>query len=155
MKQTCPTLIAISSLVSWLCALSLVLASGTGTAFAAQTPDPLNWDAVVEEARDQQLYFYAWGGDQLTNDYLAWVGQRVAAEYGIRMTHVRLSDTADAVSRILAEKQAGNTDRGAVDLLWLTGENFASLKTNDLLFGPWAEQLPNFAWTDACGFWRS
>jgi putative thiamine transport system substrate-binding protein len=52
------------------------------------------------------------------------------------MTHVRLSDTADAVSRILAEKQAGNTDRGAVDLLWLTGENFASLKTNDLLFGP-------------------
>jgi putative thiamine transport system substrate-binding protein len=71
------------------------------------------------------------------------------------MTHVRLSDTADAVSRILAEKQAGNTDRGAVDLLWLNGENFASLKTNDLLFGPWAEQLPNFAWTDACDLWRS
>jgi putative thiamine transport system substrate-binding protein len=149
MKKTCPTLIAISCLASWLGALSLVLASGTGTTFAAQAPDPSDWDAVVAEARDQPLFFYAWGGDQLTNDYLAWVGQRVAADYGIRMTHVRLSDTADAVSRILAEKQAGNTDRGAVDMLWINGDNFASLKTNDLLFGPWAEQLPNFVWVNA------
>jgi putative thiamine transport system substrate-binding protein len=53
------------------------------------------------------------------------------------------------VSRILAEKQAGNTDRGAVDMLWINGDNFASLKTNNLLFGPWAEQLPNFARVNA------
>ena len=132
-----------------LLASILLLAINAGNTLEAQTPDPADWASVVAEARDQPLFFYAWGGDQLTNDYLAWVGQRVAAQYGIRMTHVRLSDTADAVSRILAEKQAGNTDRGAVDMLWLNGENFASLKTNDLLFGPWAEQLPNFAWVNA------
>jgi putative thiamine transport system substrate-binding protein len=132
-----------------LLASILLLAINAGNTLEAQTPDPADWALVVAEARDQPLFFYAWGGDQLTNDYLAWVGQRVAAQYGIRMTHVRLSDTADAVSRILAEKQAGNTDRGAVDMLWLNGENFASLKTNDLLFGPWAEQLPNFAWVNA------
>lgn len=130
-------------------AVILLLTVSAANTLDAQTPDTADWASVVAEARDQPLYFYAWGGDQQTNDYLAWVGQRVAAQYGIRMTHVRLSDTADAVSRTLAEKQAGNTDRGAVDMLWLNGENFASLKTNDLLFGPWAEQLPNFAWVNA------
>lgn len=149
MTHRCSTPAAPSRFRRWLTAAGLLLAFGPCHAFGAQTPDPADWASVVAEARDQPLFFYAWGGDQLTNDYLAWVGQRVAAQYGIRMTHVRLSDTADAVSRILAEKQAGNTDRGAVDMLWLNGENFASLKINDLLFGPWAEQLPNFAWVNA------
>lgn len=149
MTHCCSTPAAPSRCRRWLKAAGLLLAFGPCHAFGAQTPDPADWASVVAEARDQPLFFYAWGGDPLTNDYLAWVGQHVAAEYGIRMTHVRLSDTADAVSRILAEKQAGNTDRGAVDLLWINGDNFASLKTNNLLFGPWAEQLPNFALVNA------
>ena len=149
MTHCCSTPAAPSRFRRWLKAAALLLAFGPCHTYGAQTPDPADWASVVAEARDQPLFFYAWGGDQLTNDYLVWVGQRVAAEYGIRMTHVRLSDTADAVSRILAEKQAGNTDRGAVDLLWINGDNFASLKTNHLLFGPWAEQLPNFAWVNA------
>ncbi len=133
----------------WLLASSLLMTLGTSNTLWAQSPNPSDWASVVQKAHDQALYFYTWGGDQQTNDYLVWVAQRVAEEYSIRMTHVRLSDTADAVSRILAEKQAGNTDRGAVDLLWLNGENFANLKNNDLLFGPWAEQLPNFALVNA------
>lgn len=149
MTHCCSTPAAPSRFRRWLKAAGLLLAFGPCHAFGAQTLDPADWLLVVAEARDQPLFFYAWGGDQLTNDYLAWVGRRVAAEYGIRLTHVRLSDTADAVSRILAEKQAGNTERGAVDMLWINGDNFASLKTNDLLFGPWAEQLPNFAWVNA------
>jgi len=149
MTHCCSIPAASSRFRRWLKAAGLLLAFGSCHAFGAQTADPADWATVVAEARDEPLFFYAWGGDQLTNDYLAWVGQRVAAEYGIRMTHVRLSDTADAVSRILAEMQAGNTDRGAVDLLWINGDNFASLKTNDLLFGPWAEQLPNFALVNA------
>lgn len=112
-------------------------------------PDPAHWQTVEQEARGQALYFYAWGGEQRTNDYLAWVAGELARDYNIRMTHVRLADTADAVARVLAEKQAGNTTRGAVDLLWVNGENFASLKSNDLLFGPWAETLPNFALVNA------
>jgi putative thiamine transport system substrate-binding protein len=130
-------------------ALTCLLLLIVGRPLWAQSPDPADWTSVVQQARDQALYFYAWGGDPQTNNYLDWVAQSVAEQYGIRMTHVRLSDTADAVSRILAERQAGNTQRGSVDLLWLNGKNFASLKHNQLLFGPWAEQLPNFALVNA------
>jgi putative thiamine transport system substrate-binding protein len=133
----------------WLLIAKLLITLGVASDLSAQLPDPSDWATVVQQADSQELYFYTWGGDQQTNDYLAWVERQVEHEYGIRMTHVRLSDTADAVARILAERQAGNTDRGAVDLLWLNGENFASLKSNGLLFGPWAEQLPNFALVNA------
>jgi putative thiamine transport system substrate-binding protein len=49
---------------------------------------------------------------------------------------------------VLAEKTAGREDGGSVDLIWINGENFAAMKRGGLLFGPWAEQLPNFALTD-------
>lgn len=111
-------------------------------------PDPANWPAVLAEARGQELFFYAWAGEQRTNEYLSWVAAELQREFDIHMTHVRLSDTAEATARVLAEKQAGNLASGAVDLLWINGENFASMKANGLLFGPWSEQLPNFALTN-------
>ncbi|MBC53419.1 MAG: ABC transporter substrate-binding protein [Gammaproteobacteria bacterium] len=135
-------------LCGWLAA-AVVLTSGAVGKLSAQSPAPSDWPSVVQAAEGQALFFYAWGGDPQINDYLAWVGRRVNELHGVRMTHVRLGDTSDAVSRVLAERQAGTLQDGAVDLLWLNGENFASLKSNDLLFGPWAEQLPNFALVNA------
>ena len=64
---------------------------------------------------------------------------------------MKLSDTADAVARVLAEKAAGNTDAGSVDLIWINGENFAAMKEADLLFGPFVAELPNFALVDTEG----
>ena len=37
---------------------------------------------------------------------------------------------------------AGQTSGGAVDLIWVNGENFAAMKSQGLLFGPLAETLP-------------
>ncbi|MCA1770528.1 MAG: ABC transporter substrate-binding protein [Halomonas sp.] len=111
-------------------------------------PDPADWDAVLEEARGQSVYWYAWAGEERTNDYIQWTADRVAAEFDIELVHVKLSDTAEAVSRVLAERQAGNDDRGNVDMIWINGENFATMKANDLLFGPWSEQLPHYPLTD-------
>ncbi|MCH7817201.1 MAG: ABC transporter substrate-binding protein [Proteobacteria bacterium] len=121
-------------------------------ALSAEKPDPSDWQSVAEEARGQTVYFNAWGGETRINRYIGWVSREVKARYEVTLQHVKLTDTAQAVSRILAEKQAGNMTRGAVDLLWLNGENFAALKQNDLLFGPWAEQLPNFSLVDADQF---
>lgn len=113
----------------------------------AAAPDPSDWEAVLDEARGQTVYWYAWAGEQRTNDYIDWVAGKVEERFDIELTHVKVGDTAEAVSRVLAEKQAGNQDDGNVDLIWLNGENFATMKTNDLLFGPFAEALPNFALT--------
>ena len=55
----------------------------------------------------------------------------------------QLADTAEAVTRVLAEKTAGRDDGGSIDLIWINGENFASMKEQDLLFGPFVSDLPN------------
>ncbi len=126
------------------------LAAFLPTVALAQT-DPADWDAVTAAAEGQTVYWNAWGGSTTTNDFIAWVGERVAADYGVTLEHVKLTDTADAVTRVLAEKQAGENDDGAIDMIWINGANFAAMKEQDLLFGPFAEQLPNWAFVDVDG----
>jgi putative thiamine transport system substrate-binding protein len=107
-----------------------------------------DWAGVLQKARGQRVQFNAWGGDQRINDYIAWAAGEVAARTGVAVRHVKLTDTAEAVSRIVAEKAAGKDSGGSVDLIWINGENFAALKSKGLLFGPFAETLPNFAFVD-------
>jgi len=115
---------------------------------AGAAPDAGDWPAVLREARGQTVYWNAWAGEPRINDYIAWAGREAEARFGVTVVHVKLSDTAEAVSRVLAEKSAGRSEGGSVDLVWINGENFASMKRNGLLHGPWAEDLPNFALTD-------
>jgi len=121
----------------------------TSPAFA--DPDPANWDAVTAEARGQTVYWNAWGGSTTTNDFIAWIGDKVQADYGVTLEHVKLTDTADAVSRVLAEQAANQDTDGAVDMIWINGANFASMKQAGLLFGPFAEDLPNWSLVDVDG----
>ncbi|MEM9707331.1 MAG: ABC transporter substrate-binding protein [Pseudomonadota bacterium] len=115
---------------------------------ASAETDPADWDAVQSAAEGQTVFWHAWGGSTTTNDFIAWVGSRVSEDYGVTLKHVKLSDTAEAVSRVVAEKSAGVTEGGAVDMIWINGENFASMKESDLLFGPFAEALPNWSLVD-------
>ncbi len=128
---------------------ALVAAALAGPA-TAQT-DPSDWDAVLEAARGQTVYWHAWGGSTTTNAFIDWVGERVAEDHGVALEHVKLADTADAVSRVIAEKTAGRDEGGAVDLIWINGANFAAMKEGGLLFGPFAEDLPNWALVDVEG----
>jgi len=106
------------------------------------------WDEVLREARGQTVFWHAWAGSSRVNDFIQWVGREVRQQFGVTVEHVKLADTADAVSRVIAEKSVGRDTGGAVDLLWLNGENFAAMKTQGLLFGPWAESVPNWRYVD-------
>ena len=128
-----------------------ILAALISPMAALADPTPADWDAVLAEAKGETVYWNAWGGSTTTNDFLAWVGERVSEDYGVTLEHVKLTDTADAVTRVLSEKQAGQNDDGAIDMIWINGTNFAAMKDADLLFGPYAEQLPNWALVDAEG----
>ncbi len=110
-----------------------------------------DWQATVAAARGQDVYFNAWGGDEHVNDYIAWVGQAVQDRFGIKLTHVKLGDTAEAVGRVVAEKTAGRLEGGSVDLIWINGENFAAMKEQGLLHGPFVQDLPNFQLVDTVG----
>nr|WP_254813778.1 ABC transporter substrate-binding protein [Rhodovulum sp. ES.010] len=130
-----------------LAALVAVVLSTPGRA----DPDPADWDAVLAEARGQTVYWNAWGGATATNAFIRWAGEVVEDRFGVRVEHVKLADTADAVSRVLAEKTAGKDTGSAIDLVWVNGPNFSALKENALLFGPWAEDLPNWRYVDIEG----
>lgn len=101
------------------------------------------WQRIEKTARGQTVYFNAWAGDAAINRYVAWAAQQMQRRYGVALVHVRVADTSEAVARILAERAAGRVADGSVDLIWINGENFASLKSAGLLYGPWAEQVPN------------
>jgi putative thiamine transport system substrate-binding protein len=107
-----------------------------------------DWQATLDKARGQTVYFNAWGGSQPINDYLRWANKRLLDEYGVTLKHVKVADIAETTQRILAEKVAGKTTNGSVDLVWINGENFRSMKQNDLLFGPFTEALPNWRLVD-------
>ena len=119
----------------------------------AMSLQPLNaaadgWDDIVTAARGQTVYFNAWGGSEKINAYIGWAGERVLQDYGVTLRHVKVDDAATVVARVLAEKTAGRDADGSVDLVWINGENFAAMKANSLLHGPFTQQLPNFALVD-------
>ncbi|MFB9174411.1 ABC transporter substrate-binding protein [Roseibium salinum] len=108
-----------------------------------------DWQNVLDEARGQTVYFHAWGGEPRINAYIQWAAREVEQEHGVRVVHVKVSDTAMVVSQVLTEKSVGKTSGGSVDLIWINGENFASMKENGLLAAPgWAETLPNWQYVD-------
>ncbi|WP_102959523.1 ABC transporter substrate-binding protein [Mangrovicella endophytica] len=116
-------------------------------AASAAAPD-VQWTKTLTEARGQSVYFNAWGGSPAINAYLGWVAATVKERFGITLTHVKLDDTATAVARVLAEKTAGKTGGGSVDLVWINGENFAAMKTQGLLSQGFATSLPNWRYVD-------
>jgi len=127
-------------------ALATLLAAGAATAQPA-----LDWPQVIAKARGQTVYFNAWAGDEKTNAFIAWAAGEVKSRYGVTVNHVRLKDTSEAVTRVVAEKAAGRNSDGTVDLIWINGPNFLHMKQHGLLFGPVTQALPNFALVDTTG----
>ncbi len=107
------------------------------------------WAAIAAEAKGQTVYFNAWAGSPQVNAYIAWAGEELSKRYGITLQHVKLADTAEAVRRVRDEVKAGR--QGSADLVWINGENFHVMKEERLLYGPFAEDLPNFALVDVDG----
>lgn len=121
---------------------------GGGALAEPRSPQAADWPAILAKADGQTVYWNAWAGDERTNSFIAWVGQEVKKAHGVTINHVRLRDTAEAVTRVLAEKQAGRVTGGSVDLIWINGPNFLTMKEQTLLFGPYVEALPNWAFVD-------
>ena len=138
----------ISASISKSAFAALALTMGVSVSGAVFAQD---WEETVAAAAGQTVFFNAWGGDERINAYIAWAGDRVREDFGVTVQHVKLADTAEAVNRVRLEQQANKTTGGSIDLIWINGENFATMKSEGLLFGPWAEHLPAFAGVDVEG----
>ena len=56
------------------------------------------------------------------------LGAVLKRDYDITLNRVPITDAADVVNMVLTEKEAGIVEGGAVDLIWINGENFRSMK---------------------------
>jgi putative thiamine transport system substrate-binding protein len=117
-------------------------------ALTLATPALAEWQTTLDAARGQTVYWNAWGGDERTNDFITWVGQQTEAVYGVKIEQVKLTDTAEAVTRVISEKAAGQTTGGSVDMIWINGPNFLAMKEQGLLHGPFVAGLPNARFLD-------
>jgi putative thiamine transport system substrate-binding protein len=108
----------------------------------------LDWNDIVAKAKGQTVNFNAWAGDEMSNAFIQWVAGEVRRRYGVTLVHVKLKDTAEAVTRVVAEKAAGRNTGGTVDLVWINGPNFLAMKQQGLLFGPFTQALPSYARVD-------
>jgi putative spermidine/putrescine transport system substrate-binding protein len=123
-------------------------APATGDARGAPDLNVANWESVVAEARGQTVNWYLWSGSESINRFVdEFYGTALKEHYDITLNRVPVADTVDAVNQVLSEKEAG-TDPGAVDLIWINGENFLSLKQADMLLPDWARRLPNASLVD-------
>lgn len=135
-----------------LLALALLIAACAGGTQAeaevqgTAAPDPRAWSEVLAAADGATLDLHMWGGSTEINAFVDGVYAPALAELGITLNRVPLADTADAVNAVLGEFEAGRTDlgAGAIDVIWLNGENFATMRQADALLATgWAEHLPN------------
>jgi putative spermidine/putrescine transport system substrate-binding protein len=102
------------------------------------------WEEIVADASGGEVNFAMWSGDEARNSYYQnSVAATVKQRYGITLRFLPTSDVADVVNKLLNEKAAGKNAGGTIDLVWINGENFRTAQEGRVLWGPFAEALPN------------
>lgn len=103
-----------------------------------------SWDEVLTAADGTTVNWFMWGGsDTINSNVDNDIGGPLLENFNITLNRVPIADTADAVNKVLDESAAGVNVGGSIDLIWINGENFKTLKEAGLLYGPWSETIPN------------
>lgn len=107
------------------------------------------WADIVAEADGQVVNFYMWGGSDLINTWVTgYVASTLREAYNITLNMVPVSDAPEYINKVLGEKEAGQDSGGTVDLVWINGENFRTMRQGDLLYGNWSQFLPSSAYVN-------
>lgn len=104
-----------------------------------------DWDSVIAAAQGQTVNLWMYGGDEQGNNYIDDILTPAVAEEGVTLNRIPVTDTRDALNRVLTELQAGRTDDGSVDLIWVNGDNFRTGKEAGAWLCDWTGLLPNMA----------
>ncbi len=132
-----------SSIIICIMILTILITGILGLARFGAAKEP-TWPDILQNAKGQTVDWFMWGGFPHTNNFVNdYVAPRVYDLYAIRLRQVPVKDISEVVSKLLVEKQAGKNKNGKIDLMWINGENFRTAKKNNLLYGPFADLLPN------------
>jgi putative spermidine/putrescine transport system substrate-binding protein len=101
-----------------------------------------SFESIEKKARGSEVRWYMFGGWAHVNAWVdGYVADTMKQRYDIDLTRVPM-DAGIFVNKLLNEKAAGR-EEGSIDLVWINGENFKNAKEAGLLFGPFADRLPN------------
>lgn len=135
--------LVVGGLVAAGCSSSEDTGRSTPDGGATSELDVSDWDAVLADARGETVNWYLWGGSESINRFVdETYGPVLRDRFGITLNRVPVADTVDAVNQVLAEESAGE-EQGAVDVIWINGENFSTLADAGMLFDGWSRRLPN------------
>jgi putative spermidine/putrescine transport system substrate-binding protein len=113
-------------------------------ALTAEQFNRSRWEEITAQGSGSEVNFAMWSGDEVRNNYYQGaVAAAIKQQYGITLRFVPTGDVADIVNKLLNEKGAGKLTGGTIDLVWINGENFRTAKQGGVLWGPFAESLPN------------
>ncbi len=107
--------------------------------------NPLNsdWTSIQSEAKGTTVNFYMWGGDDRINTWVdTVVANSMKEDYGIKVNRVPMGPD-EYLNKLIGEKQA-NKQEGSIDMVWINGENFRTARQANLLWGPFADIVPNY-----------
>ena len=135
-------MIPLKGILSFLPVGAAVLLLVSASVHAQSLKPDANWDDVVSQAQGQTVYFNAWGGSERISQYLQWAADELQEEYAVTLKHVKVGDTAEVAGQLDAASLAGRDEDGNVDLMWVNGENFASLRDKGQLWGYLAQLHP-------------
>lgn len=139
-------MVALSATLS--ISVAACVPAGSEAGDAGSQGENRSFAEIQKEASGTTVDLSLYGGDDAINAYVDdYVTPELKERYGITLERTPLSDTADAVNKLLNEKQAGK-EEGTIDLVWINGENFATGAEADIWFGSWAEKLPNAKYVD-------
>lgn len=118
-------------------------AASSGSAASSEPVGSAAWTSVLAQAKGQTVNWYMYGGDDTLNTFVnGYVADRLEA-LGVKLNQVKITDTADAMNKVLGEVQAGRKTGGSVDAIWVNGENFATGVQAKLWSCGWDKVLPN------------
>ena len=126
-----------------LASVGLALSGCAAPEPAAKSSSFANWDEVVKAADGQTVQLWMYGGDDQGNAFIDDILAPAVAKEGVTLERVPVTDTADALNRVLSELQAGRDDDGTVDMIWVNGENFATGKDAGAWLCDWTSMMPN------------
>ncbi|MGL4254015.1 MAG: ABC transporter substrate-binding protein [Fusobacteriaceae bacterium] len=97
------------------------------------------------KGKETGVNLYMWGGSQEINKFIDEViAPDALAKTGVKINRVPIADAKDTVNKMIVEKQAGKKN-GSVDILWVNGENFKTLKEAGLLTSGSNKNFENLA----------
>ncbi len=104
----------------------------------------MTWNEIMEQAKGGSVNWFMWGGSAVINAYVNdWVADQAMERYNIDLNQVRITDTVNAVDTVISETEAGKFTGGSIDLIWINGDNFKTMKQGGLLFCGYWDVMPS------------